>query len=66
MHIVGEGASELLHSDKLVFAFKGTVEYFADAVFNTRRWRMLQSRRPFNCLQTEVNGNHGQNPSAYS
>ena len=34
MHIVGEGASELVHIGQAVFAFKGTVEYFADAVFN--------------------------------
>ncbi len=34
VHIVGEGASELLHIGQAVFAFKGTVEYFADAVFN--------------------------------
>jgi NAD(P) transhydrogenase len=34
IHIVGEGASELLHIGQAVFALKGTVEYFADAVFN--------------------------------
>src|SRR6201984_2292874 len=34
VHIVGEGASELLHIGQAVFAFKGTVEYFAEAVFN--------------------------------
>jgi len=34
VHIVGEGASELIHIGQAVFAFKGTVEYFADAVFN--------------------------------
>ncbi len=34
VHIVGEGASELLHIGQAVFALNGTVEYFADAVFN--------------------------------
>ena len=34
VHIVGEGASELLHIGQAVFALKGTVEYFAEAVFN--------------------------------
>ena len=34
VHIIGEGASELLHIGQAVFAFKGTVDYFADAVFN--------------------------------
>jgi NAD(P) transhydrogenase len=34
VHIFGEGASELLHIGQAVLAFKGTVEYFADSVFN--------------------------------
>jgi len=34
IHIVGEGASELLHIGQAVFALNGTVEYFAEAVFN--------------------------------
>jgi NAD(P) transhydrogenase len=34
IHIVGEGASELLHIGQAVFALDGTVEYFAEAVFN--------------------------------
>ncbi len=34
VHIIGEGASELLHIGQAVFALKGTVEYFVDTVFN--------------------------------
>jgi NAD(P) transhydrogenase len=34
VHIVGEGACELIHIGQAIFASKGTVEYFADAVFN--------------------------------
>jgi NAD(P) transhydrogenase len=34
IHIIGEGASELLHIGQAVFVLKGTVEYFVDAVFN--------------------------------
>jgi NAD(P) transhydrogenase len=34
VHIIGEGASELLHIGQAVFAFKGTVDYFVDTVFN--------------------------------
>ncbi len=34
IHIIGEGASELLHIGQAVFALKGTVEYFVDTVFN--------------------------------
>jgi NAD(P) transhydrogenase len=33
-HIIGEGASELLHIGQAVMILKGTVEYFVDAVFN--------------------------------
>ncbi len=34
VHIIGEGASELLHIGQAVLILKGTVEYFVDAVFN--------------------------------
>jgi NAD(P) transhydrogenase len=34
VHIIGEGASELVHIGQAVMAFGGTVDYFVDAVFN--------------------------------
>jgi len=34
VHIIGEGASELLHIGQAVMILKGTVEYFVDTVFN--------------------------------
>ncbi len=34
VHIIGEGASELLHIGQAVLAFKGTIDYFVDTVFN--------------------------------
>jgi len=34
VHIIGEGASELLHIGQAVFALKGTMDYFVDTVFN--------------------------------
>jgi NAD(P) transhydrogenase len=34
VHIIGEGASELLHIGQAVFVMKGTVQYFVDTVFN--------------------------------
>jgi NAD(P) transhydrogenase len=34
IHIIGEGASELLHIGQAVMIFDGTVEYFVDTVFN--------------------------------
>ncbi len=34
VHIIGEGASELVHIGQAVLAFSGTVDYFVNAVFN--------------------------------
>ena len=34
VHIIGEGASELLHIGQAVMVLKGTVEYFVNTVFN--------------------------------
>jgi NAD(P) transhydrogenase len=34
VHIIGEGASELLHIGQAVFILKGTMQYFVDTVFN--------------------------------
>ena len=34
VHIIGEGASELLHIGQAVMTLKGTVDYFVETVFN--------------------------------
>lgn len=34
IHIIGEGASELIHIGQAVMAFKGKIDYFIDTVFN--------------------------------
>jgi NAD(P) transhydrogenase len=34
VHIIGEGASELLHIGQAVMSLKGTIDYFVDTVFN--------------------------------
>ena len=34
VHVIGEGASELLHIGQAVMILGGTVEYFIDTVFN--------------------------------
>ena len=34
VHIIGEGASELLHIGQAVMVLKGTMDYFVDTVFN--------------------------------
>jgi NAD(P) transhydrogenase len=34
VHIIGEGAAELLHIGQAVLVLKGTIDYFVDTVFN--------------------------------
>ena len=34
VHIIGEGASELVHIGQAVLALGGTVDYFVETVFN--------------------------------
>jgi NAD(P) transhydrogenase len=34
VHVIGEGASELLHIGQAVLVLKGTISYFIDTVFN--------------------------------
>jgi len=34
VHIIGDGASELLHIGQAVFTLKGTIDYFVNTVFN--------------------------------
>jgi NAD(P) transhydrogenase len=34
VHIVGEGAAEIVHTGQAVISFGGTIEYFRDTVFN--------------------------------
>jgi NAD(P) transhydrogenase len=34
VHIIGEGAAELIHIGQAVMAFGGTIDYFVDTVFN--------------------------------
>jgi NAD(P) transhydrogenase len=34
VHIIGEGASELVHIGQAVLAFRGSIDYFVRTVFN--------------------------------
>ena len=34
VHVIGEGATEIVHIGQSVMALGGTIEYFRDAVFN--------------------------------
>jgi len=54
VHIIGEGASELLHIGQAVFALKGTVEYFVDTVFNYPTLAECYKAAAFNGLNKVV------------
>ena len=54
VHIIGEGASELLHIGQAVFALKGTVEYFIDNVFNYPTLAECYKAAAFNGLNKVV------------
>src|SRR2546430_1240549 len=56
VHIIGEGASELLHIGQAVFALKGTVEYFVDTVFNYPTLAECYKAAAFNGLHKLVRG----------
>jgi NAD(P) transhydrogenase len=56
VHIIGEGASELLHIGQAVFALKGTVEYFVDTVFNYPTLAECYKAAAFNGLNKLVKG----------
>jgi NAD(P) transhydrogenase len=46
VHILGEGASELVHIGQAVMTFGGKVDYFVDTVFNyPNPCRVLQDGR---------------------
>jgi NAD(P) transhydrogenase len=54
VHIIGEGASELLHIGQAVFALKGTIEYFVDNVFNYPTLAECYKTAAFNGLNKVV------------
>jgi len=56
VHIIGEGASELLHIGQAVFALKGTMEYFVETVFNYPTLAECYKAAAFNGLNKLVHG----------
>ena len=56
VHIIGEGASELLHIGQAVFALKGTMEYFVDTVFNYPTLAECYKAAAFNGLNKLAKG----------
>jgi NAD(P) transhydrogenase len=56
VHIIGEGASELLHIGQAVLALKGTVEYFVDTVFNYPTLAECYKAAAFNGLNKLAKG----------
>ncbi|MGH9404692.1 MAG: Si-specific NAD(P)(+) transhydrogenase [Terriglobia bacterium] len=55
IHIIGDGASELLHIGQAVFILKGTVEYFVDVVFNYPTLAECYKSAAFNGLNKLAN-----------
>jgi NAD(P) transhydrogenase len=55
VHIIGEGASELLHIGQAVLVLKGTVEYFVDTVFNYPTLAECYKAAAFNGLNKLAN-----------
>ncbi len=50
VHIIGEGASELVHIGQAVLALKGTVDYFVETVFNYPTLAECYKQAAFNGL----------------
>jgi hypothetical protein len=46
VHIIGEGASELVHIGQAVLAFNGPIEYFVNTVSIIHRWRSATKPPP--------------------
>ncbi len=55
IHIIGDGAAELLHIGQAVFILKGTVEYFVDVVFNYPTLAECYKSAAFNGLNKLAN-----------
>ena len=55
VHIIGEGASELLHIGQAVMALNGTVEYFVNTVFNYPTLAECYKAAAFNGLNRLAN-----------
>ncbi|MGH9353951.1 MAG: Si-specific NAD(P)(+) transhydrogenase, partial [Terriglobia bacterium] len=55
IHIIGDGAAELLHIGQAVFVLKATVEYFVDVVFNYPTLAECYKSAAFNGLNKLAN-----------
>ncbi|MGH9470513.1 MAG: Si-specific NAD(P)(+) transhydrogenase [Terriglobia bacterium] len=55
VHIIGDGAAELLHIGQAVFILKGTMEYFVDVVFNYPTLAECYKSAAFNGLNKLAN-----------
>jgi NAD(P) transhydrogenase len=54
VHIIGEGASELVHIGQAVLAFGGTVDYFLDTVFNYPTLAECYKTAALDCLNRKA------------
>ena len=57
VHIIGEGATELLHIGQAVLTLNGTVEYFVNTVFNYPTLAECYKAAAFNGLNKLAKGN---------
>jgi hypothetical protein len=46
VHIIGDGASELILIRRAVLSFRGTIDYFINTVSNCTTWRNVTRSRP--------------------
>lgn len=51
VHVVGEGATELVHQGQAVLHFEGTVDYFIDATFDVPTMSDAYKYAAYDCLQ---------------
>jgi NAD(P) transhydrogenase len=56
VHIIGEGASEILHIGQAVLILKGTIDYFVNTVFNYPTLAECYKAAAFNGLNKMKNG----------
>jgi len=54
VHIIGEGASELVHIGQAVLTFGGTVDYFLDTVFNYPTLAECYKTAALDCLNRKA------------
>ena len=63
MHIIGEGASELVHIGQAVMTLGGKVDYFVDTVFNYPTLAECYKVAAFNGMNRVSSSNEASGPA---